>query len=256
MNGLDLTGRTALVTGGSRGIGRAVVHALAAAGADVAFSYRREEAQATALRDKLLADGRRAATFRADLAEAGGAEQLHRDCVAELGVPTLLVCNAGNASRGNSVTETPEKEFALLWRVHVLSTLELLRAAVPAMREAGGGSVVLVSSTYTASRPAGTAPYTAAKSALEGLATVLAKEERPHGIRVNVVAPGLVATDMGDRLVRSGGVHGSASDLDAEAPFGRVCRPEDVADVVLTALAPLTSYVTGHRYVVDGGESL
>jgi 3-oxoacyl-[acyl-carrier protein] reductase len=256
VNGLDLTGRTALVTGGSRGIGRAVVRRLAGAGADVAFSYRREEEQATALRDKLLADGRRSATFQADLADAGAAARLHRDCVAELGVPTLLVCNAGNASRGNSVTETSEKEFELLWRVHVLSTLELLRPAVPAMREAGGGSVVVVSSSYAASRPAGTAPYTAAKSALEGIATVLAKEERPYGIRVNVVAPGLVATDMGDRLVRSGGVHHGASDLDAEAPFGRVCRPEDVADVVLTALSPVASYVTGHRYVVDGGESL
>lgn len=256
MNALDLTGRAALVTGGSRGIGSAVVRRLAAAGADVAFSYRREEEQAAALCDKLLADGRRAATFQADLAETGAAARLHRACVAELGVPTLLVCNAGNASRGNSVTETSEKEFELLWRVHVLSTLELLRAAIPAMREAGGGSVVLVSSSYTASRPAGTAPYIAAKSALEGIATVLAKEERPHEIRVNVVAPGLVATDMGDRLVRSGGVHRSASDLDDGAPFGRVCRPEDVADVVLTALAPLSSYVTGHRYVVDGGDSL
>ncbi|MCF1592581.1 SDR family NAD(P)-dependent oxidoreductase [Streptomyces muensis] len=256
MNKLDLTGRIALVTGGSRGIGRAVVRGLAAAGADVALSYRREKDQAEILRGDLLAAGRRAAICQADLAEPGAAARLYRDCVEEFGVPTLLVCNAGNASRGNSVIETPEEEFDLLWRVHVLSTLELLRAAVPAMRATGGGSVVLVSSTYAASRPAGTAPYVAAKSALEGVATVVAKEERPYGIRVNVVAPGLVATDMGDRLVRSGGVHHKASDLDTDAPFGRVCRPEDVADVVLTALAPLSSYVTGHRYVVDGGDSL
>jgi 3-oxoacyl-[acyl-carrier protein] reductase len=136
--------------------------------------------------------------------------------------------------------------------------VEAAWAVAQGMRTAGRDAIVFVSSTTTV-RPPGSAPYTAAKAALEAAASVLAIEEREHGIRINVVAPGLVATDMGDRLVRAsslsaaGGRAGAAVDLDTAFSFGRVCRPEDVADVVAFLVGNSSSYVAGHRVVVDGG---
>ena len=97
-------------------------------------------------------------------------------------------------------------------------------------------------------------PYAMAKAAMEALAFVLAKEERNHGIHVNVVAPGLVKTEMGRRLVGAVGV--DIEEIDASMPFGRVCRPEDVADVVRYLVGPGASYVTSQKIVVDGGQGL
>ena len=243
----------ALVTGGSRGIGRAVVQALAADGHAVAFSYRRERAAAEELVAELAGLGHTAHAFPADLRTPGAAAELARSAAEVCGPVSVLVANAGIASRGGSAAGTPEEEYLDLYRVHVLAAVEAAREVLPGMREQGAGSVVLVSSTYAAQRPAGSAPYVAAKAALEAVAEVMAREERAHGVRVNVVAPGLVATDMGDRLVRASTGATAAADLDAGAPFGRGCRPADVADVVRVLAGSGSSYVPGARYVVDGG---
>jgi NAD(P)-dependent dehydrogenase (short-subunit alcohol dehydrogenase family) len=120
------------------------------------------------------------------------------------------------------------------------------------MRERPRGDVVFVSSVAARLLAAGGAPYNMAKAALEALALTLAKEERGNGIHVNVVAPGLVATEMGRRLVKSMGVEDIAS-LDAGSPFGRVCRPEDVADAVKFLCSDAAGYITGNVLVVDGG---
>jgi 3-oxoacyl-[acyl-carrier protein] reductase len=254
-----LTGEVALVSGGSRGVGGAVVRRLAAAGAQVAFSYRRDVEAARAVADELAASGRSARAYPADLAVQGAASGLVEAVTADIGAPSIFVSNAGTASRGYRALDTDPGEYQAMFAIHVLAALEAARAVAQGMRKAGRGKIVFVSSTTTTVRPPGSAPYTAAKAALEAAASVLAIEEREHGIRINVVAPGLVATDMGDRLVRAsslsaaGGRAGAAVDLDTAFPFGRVCRPEDVADVVAFLVGNSSSYVAGHRVVVDGG---
>ena len=138
-------------------------------------------------------------------------------------------------------------------RTHVYGAYQLCGALLPGMRSRPRGDVVMISSVAAKQFAARTSPYTMAKVALEALALTLAKEERNNGIHVNVVAPGLVDTEMGRRLVK--GMMGveDISTLDASSPFGRVCRPEDIADVVRFLVSPAAGYVTGQIVTVDGG---
>ena len=253
MNGRLLTDRVALVTGGSRGVGRGIATALAAAGSPVVISYRRDVEAAQAVVAAVTAAGGRAQALSADLAQAGAAADLVERAAAIFGPAQIVVGNAGAASRGLTAAATEDREYLRMMQVHAWSNLELARSVLPAMRTAGSGSIVFTSSTVTHQLPPFTAPYAAAKAALEAISGVLAVEERGSGVRVNVVAPGLVATDMGDRLVRASAGGESAADLDSAAPFGRVCRPEDVAGAVVFLVSDLSGYVTGQRLVVDGG---
>ncbi|MDX2937780.1 SDR family NAD(P)-dependent oxidoreductase [Streptomyces ipomoeae] len=247
-----LRGRTALVTGGSRGIGRAVVTALAARGARVAFTYRRDREAADDLLRQVCKEGGQVHAHRADAEDLAGVERLVEEIHRDVGAVDLLVSNAGGASRGRRIAETSADEFQHLMSVHALGPVQLIRALLPDLRAAGRADVVVISSAISSEAPPFAAPYTMAKAAMEAAARTLAREERPHGVRVNVVAPGLVATDMGERLVRaSAGV--GVGELDQEAPFGRVCRPEDVAEVVAFLATDAAAYVSGQRINVDAG---
>ena len=247
-----LAGRVALVTGGSRGVGRAIARRLAADGAAVAVNYRRDEASARETVAVIEADGGKAAAYQAAIGDDQAVQAMTEAVRSDLGEVDILVSNAGTASRGRSVADTEPDEYLRLLTVHALGPLTLIRSLLPAMRTRPRADIVVVSSAITSHAPPFSAPYTMAKAALEAAARTLAREERTNGIRVNVVAPGLVATDMGERLVRA--IDGRAlHDLDAQYPFGRVCLPEDVAGVVAFLVSADSGYVTGQRLVVDGG---
>jgi NAD(P)-dependent dehydrogenase (short-subunit alcohol dehydrogenase family) len=245
--------RTALVTGGGRGIGRATALGLARDGIDVALTWRRDEESAAETVDDIVTLGRRAAAFHASVDDWDDDQRLHDDVISTFGSPDILVCNAGSASRGLPVAETAPEELERLWRVHAFGAFAICRLFVPAMRERPRGDVVFVSSTATIRRNPNSAPYLMATAAMEALAHGLAREERPYGTHVNVVAPGLVETEMGRRLIK--GRTGSADlrALDGEAPFGHVCTPEEVADVVRFLVSDGARYVNDQRLVVDGG---
>ncbi|MCM6772221.1 SDR family oxidoreductase [Nocardia sp. CDC159] len=250
---MSLAGRVALVTGAGRGIGRAIALALAADGADVAINYRADDGAARETVAAVEAVGRRAIAVRASVDSVEEDERMVERVLGELGPVDILVNNAGIASRGRFVADTDPAELLRVLATHALGAHHVTRLILPAMRTRPRGDIVMISSTAVAQHAAGSAPYAMAKSALEALALTLAKEERRHGIRVNIVAPGLVDTEMGRRLVRAVAGIDDIHQLDAAAPFGRVCRPEDVANTVRFLVSNRAEYLTGQKIHVDGG---
>jgi 3-oxoacyl-[acyl-carrier protein] reductase len=249
------TRRVALISGGGRGIGRAVTVALAAGGFNVAVNYRRDEAAAQVTAKQAREGGATSRIYQAAVEDPDQDAAMVEAVLADFGRVDALVHCAGNASRGNTVVETDPGEVGRLFGVHANGAHHLCRLLVPQLRQQDRGDVVLISSVVATRTRPGMAPYVMAKAALEALAQTLAMEERANGIRVNVVAPGLVATDMGDRLIKETEGLSRAADLDPVAPFGRVCRPEDIAGTVAFLLSEAGGYITGQRLAVDGGES-
>ena len=244
--------RTALVTGGSRGIGRACALALAADGFDVAINYRRDSDAAADTVKAVKALGRRSSAFGASLDVLGELEEMAQSVSSDFGTVDTLVHAAGIASRGRKVTDTDPEELGRVMATNALAAHHLCRLLVPAMRTRPRGDIVFISSVAARLLAANGAPYNMAKAALDALALTIAKEERVNGIHVNVVSPGLVATEMGRRLVKAMGVDDITA-LDAGSPFGRVCRPEDVAEAVRFLCSDAAGYITGTVLVVDGG---
>lgn len=253
---MSLDGRVALVTGGGRGIGRAISIGLAEDGADIAVNYRRDRDAADDTVAAIEAIGRRA------IAIPGSVDVLEDDramvaaAIEAFGYVDVLVNNAGIASKGNNVLRTEPDELDRVIRTHAIGPHHLCQAVLPSMRARPRGDIVMISSVATLQHSAGGAPYNMAKAAMEALAFTLAKEERAHNIHVNVVAPGLVATEMGRRLMKAIAGIEDLQTLNGSMPFGRVCRPEDVAAVVRWFVSDAASYVTGAKVNVHGGGQL
>jgi NAD(P)-dependent dehydrogenase (short-subunit alcohol dehydrogenase family) len=250
---MSLEGRVALVTGAGRGVGRAIALALAEDGADVAVNFRREEAAAQEVVAAIAKLGRRARAFQASVDDFEQDREMVAEIEATLGPVGILVNNAGIASRGQSVADTDPAEMQRVVATHAFGPHYLSKLVIPKMRTLGRGDIVMISSAATRSLGPFGAPYNMGKTAMEALAYTLAKEERPYGIRVNIVAPGLVETEMGRRLMKATAGVKDLRELDNVMPFGHVCQPEDVANVVRFFVSPQNSYLTGERVYCDGG---
>jgi 3-oxoacyl-[acyl-carrier protein] reductase len=250
-----LDGRVALVTGGGRGIGAAISRLLAAEGAAVAVNYRRDAEAAAATVDAITAAGGRAVAYQASVDDEAALATMVDAVFADFGFVDICVHNGGVASRGRTVAETDTDEYRRLLATHAIGPAALTRMLLPRMRAQERGDIVFMSSVATATFAGRGAPYNMGKAAMEALARTLVNEERDNGIHVNIVAPGLVETDMGVRLARAGGVDDLRS-IDATSPFGRVCQPIDVARIVLFCVSDLGGYITGQRIQVDGGGQL
>ena len=173
--------------------------------------------------------------------------------IEAFGAIDILVNNAGVASRGGNVADTAPEEIHRLFDTHAFGAWACSKLVLPSMRTRPRGDIVMISSAATLHMAGWSAPYNMAKAALEALALTLAKEERRNHIHVNVVAPGLVDTEMGRRLVKGAAGVEDIRTMDAGAAFGHVCSPEEVAEVVRFVVSERASYLTGQRIGVDGG---
>jgi NAD(P)-dependent dehydrogenase (short-subunit alcohol dehydrogenase family) len=218
----------------------------------VAVNYRKDADAARNVVDEITSGGGQAKAYPASVSDENAVGLMLSAINDDLGTLDLLVSNAGTASRGTTIADTDRAEYQRLLDVHLLGPLSLIRGALPQLRSAGRADVITISSTMTREFAKGAAAYTLAKSALEAAALTLAREERQHGIRVNVVAPGLVATDMGERLVAAA-AGATIAELEPSYPFGRTCRPPDVAGIVAFLASQDGEYITGQRIAVDGG---
>ena len=249
---MSLDGRVALVTGGGRGIGRAISLALAEDGADIAINYRRNEQAARETLDEITGRGARGRIYHATVDDFDRCAEMVAMVEAELGPVSILVNNAGIASRGLSVVDTDPQELRRVIATDAFGSHYLCKLVIPAMRELGRGDIVMISSVASRGLAANGSPYNMAKAAKEALAVTLSREERNNGIRVNVVAPGLVETEMGRRLMKANAGVTDMRSLDASMPFGKVCQPEDVANVVRFLVSERNGYITGERIYCDG----
>jgi len=239
--------KTAIVTGGSRGIGRACVEKLCRNGWSVAFLYRNSRAQADQLVDALREEGHDVYAWQCDVADSVQLKAVLEEIIRAFRHIDLLVSNAGVAWTG-LLTDMTDDEWDHLFDVNVKAAFCCIRAVAPGMTERRQGSIICISSMWGQVGASCEAAYSATKAALIGLTRAMAQELGLSGVRVNCIAPGVIATEMNDHL--------SEDDLTAladETPLGRIGTPDDVADTVLFLAGESSSFITGQVIGVNGG---
>lgn len=242
-----LSGKTALVTGASRGIGRAIALELAAAGADVAVNYAGSEEAAAAVAREIEGMGRRAIIIKADVGNAAEAEQMVSQTIEAFGHIDILVNNAG-ITRDNLIMRMKEEEFDQVINTNLKGVFNCIKAVTRPMMKQRSGRIINISSVVGALGNPGQANYVAAKAGVIGLTKASARELASRGITVNAVAPGFIATDMTDKLSDE-----QKGALLPQIPLGRMGGPEEIARVVRFLASEDASYLTGQTLHVDGG---
>ncbi len=239
--------RTVLITGASRGIGRACALAFAKAGYRVAVHYHRSKTQAEALVQQLQAMGCDAAAFPADISCSAQVNQMVRDASAFLGHIDVLVCSAGIAKQ-QLFTDTTDADWHDILATDLSGVFYACRGVLPGMITQGSGRIITVSSVWGVRGASCEVAYSAAKAGVIGLTKALAKEVGPSGITVNCVAPGVIDTDMCACFDAE-----TKAALAEETPLGRLGTPEDVAESILFLASPAAGFLTGQVLGVDGG---
>lgn len=247
---LTLEGKSCLVTGGTRGIGKAIVMMFAELGADVALTYARSAEAAEAIKKEIEDMGRKARIFQADASDTAKAQEVIDEIVSDWGKLDVLVNNAG-ITRDNLILRMNEEQWDAVINTNLKSVFNYSKAATKPMMRNRGGSIINISSVVGISGNAGQTNYSASKAGIIGFSKSLAKELASRNIRSNVVAPGYIATEMTGELddkVLEG--------IKEETPLGRPGEPEEIAQAVAFLASDWSSYVTGEVLKVDGGMAI
>jgi len=248
----NLTGRRALVTGSSRGIGAAIALGLAQAGADVAVHCADNVTAAKAVADQVRGLGRQACVLRCNLNDADAGSQIHHVATTTFGPIDILIHNASSQRRCEWADIAAEQFFQEV-NVNMRSVLDLTQRFVPAMVERGWGRVLMVGSVQQARPHPQMAVYAATKAAIENLARNLARQLAAGGVTVNTLAPGVIDTDRNHDALSNPAIREKVLE---RIPAGRVGAPEDCVGAALLLCSPAGDYITGQNLYVDGGMSV
>lgn len=243
----ELQGKVCLVTGATRGIGRATALALADAGADVVFDYAHSTEQAHEVEGLLHDKGVRARAYQADVASADEVDAMMAQCIKDFGPISILVNNAG-ITRDRSFVKMTRQMWDEVLGVNLNGLFNVTHAVLPGMIESGWGRIVNVSSIVGQTGNFGQANYAASKGATISFTMTLAREVAKKGVTVNAVAPGFIETDMLKDVPDA-----ALEQVKAMTPMGRLGKPEEIADAIVFLASPRAGFITGQVLAVNGG---
>jgi len=244
---IDLSGKSAVVTGGSRGIGRAICLRLAEQGADVAFSYRGNETAAAATTAAIEGLGRRAVAFQGDVTDPLAAEGLVKAAMETFGKVDILVNNAG-ITRDDLIMRMDLEDWRAVLETNLFGAFYTTKAVTRPMLKARAGRIVNITSVSGQAGQTGQANYSAAKAGLIGLTKATARELASRGITANAVAPGFVLTELTQDLPDA-----LKDEIVKRTPLARFGTPEEIATAVAFLASDEAAYITGQVLAVDGG---
>ena len=244
---INISGKTALITGATRGIGRAIALLYAEHGCHIAFTYAKSDDEATSLKQELQAKNVQALSIKSDAANFDAAHQVMKQVVETFGKLDILVCNAG-ITQDTLLMRMSEEQWDIVVNTNLKSVFNYCHAATPQMMRQRSGSIIAMSSIVGLAGNAGQANYAASKAGIIGLVKSLSKELGSRNIRVNAIAPGVILTDMTQQLSQA-----LLDEMTKQIPLRRCGMVEEVAKVALFLASDMSSYVSGQAISVNGG---
>jgi 3-oxoacyl-[acyl-carrier protein] reductase len=242
-----LEGKVAVITGASRGIGKAIAQAFVEQGATVCFSYRSSDEKAKALEEELTANGGTARGFKSDAGDFDAAQELIATIIKEFNTVDILINNAG-ITRDNLLMRMSEEQWDEIMAVNLKSVFNLTKAVMRPMLKAKSGSIINMSSVVGVKGNAGQANYSASKAGIIGFTKSVALELGSRNIRSNAIAPGFIETEMTEALDEK-----TVQQWRDAIPLKRGGSPEDVANLCLFLASDMSTYITGQTIHIDGG---
>ena len=247
-----LKGKTAVITGGAKGIGKAIVEEFAKNGANIVINYNCSKLEAQKLKDELIRYDITVIIKKADVSNPSEAKELINYTVRTLGSIDILVNNAGSGLSLPSALDIKSEDFCKVIDINLKGTFYCSMEAIHHMVKQQYGRIISISTSAVDQPRGGTAAYTASKAGIELMMNSLAQEFGPQGVNVNVVAPGPTETEMLDQFFTAD----RKRQVENEIPLGRMAKPEDIAQATLFLASSMADYITGQKIVVDGGRTI